>query len=159
MFGRAAMFGRVQSEVLISRTIGTAFTNMNDGGSVSIAYDGNLSHTWHNAVRRNNSGPGYVGKAYPSAMIFGKAVLYPSSDNGFAGSTTTLRIYGKNGSNPANATDGTILAEMTGVPNSITTPVTLFTLDDANTYDRIWAYSSGNNASFSELELYQLVGP
>jgi hypothetical protein len=159
MLGKAALFGLGKVEVLVSRLIGSTFANMNNGGSQSVAYDGITSQTWSASVRRNNTGPGYVGKSYPSAFVFGKAILYPSNNEGFTtDANVELRIYGKNGSNPSGATDGTLLAT-TGTIADTLSPVTLVTTDTVNSYDRIWAYNSGNNPAFSEIELYELKEP
>lgn len=158
MFGKAAMFGRTLEQVLVDRTIGTRFGNMTDGSGLAGAYDGNTAQDWGSSCRKNNASTGYVGKSYSSAFVFGKAKLYPSTTEGFSTvANITLSIYGKNGSNPANGTDGTLLGT-TGLIADTLSPVEILSTDEATAYDRIWLYmSNGGNVSLSEIELYQLL--
>lgn len=163
MLGKAALFGRTLELALIDRTLGTIIAKSGaDQGGTGTVFDGNTAQTYTSGCRWPNTvAPNYawIGKLYPTAKIFGKAIAYPSADRGFAESgTITLSIYGKNGSNPSNATDGTLLGT-SGLISDTTSPVTIMSNDEQNAWTRIWlaiVVASGD-ANMAELTLYELL--
>lgn len=82
-----------------------------------------------------------------------------SQANGFdaSGGTSqiTLRLYGKNGTAPTNATDGTLLATDSFTDINAMTTKTLTSNNQATSYDHVWvAITTGVWAAAVELRFY-----
>lgn len=152
------------TETLFDRTLGTNIGDMTAQGGLAASFDGTTS------AAQNTSGvsqtPGnvtssYVGKNYSAVGAHGvsKVIAYGSTDGGFNNNlgTVTLTLYGKNGSNPSNATDGTSLGSVnfTDVSNQ-SAGKTITSGDTVTLYDRFWVtISSGTGAyKFAELQFY-----
>jgi len=139
--------------------------DMNTGGGLAAAFDGNLNQLAAASAEKNISGgvtppfqplnlSSYVGKNYTAAtdQKITQAIVYPSSDNGLAfGSyaaithgvliiplvtTIVLNLRGK-ASAPADASDGTLLATSTPIANT-TAPITLISTDQVTAWKFVW---------------------
>jgi hypothetical protein len=156
------------TETLVDRTTGTIFGDMTTGGDFrSALYDGTT-----NQALGGGAGPcpyktgtsGYVGKSYSAGKKFSKAIVYGPNDDGFvyaSNPSVTLTVYGKNGSNPANSTDGTSIGSLTFTDTgNESAGRTITSTDTVTAYDRIWVTVSGAGSqsySMAEIVLYELL--
>lgn len=148
------------TERLVDRTTGTPFGNMTVFG-LGKAFDG-VTNAAGNQCAAISSSPGYVGQSFAAAKRFSKAVAYGPNDRGFIDFTNpsvTITIYGKNGSNPANAVDGATLGSLTFTDTADESAGRGIQLNSATAYDHIWAYINGGSASTycAELAFFELV--
>lgn len=102
---------------------GTSIGNLTSGGGLAAAFDGNKNKTNATAAALAAT-TGYIGKTPGTPVRVSRALVWGSTNAGFAsGSTalTTLTLYGKTGAAPASGTDGTILGSITvaDVPASL----------------------------------------
>lgn len=147
---------------LLNRTNGTAIGNMTAGGNLSAAFDGVNSKINTACASLVSATPGYVGKTIGGGTAYAlhHLVFYGSSDVGLTASgavNVTLRAYGKNGV-PANATDGTLLANLSVLNPGNATPVTVNSTDTATTYTNIWGYDdSPSNEFIGQLEIWVMA--
>jgi hypothetical protein len=137
---------------------GTAFGNMTAHAALSTAFDGNYSHSGSSGVAIA-SGPGYIGKQWPSAKTITGFRVYSYTDVGFmapSNPTVTFTLYGSN-SSPATATDGTSLFTGTMTDGS---GLTIFSamsgITTSSAYDYHWVtISTGSNVHVGEVEFYE----
>jgi hypothetical protein len=125
---------------VIDRTAGTNIGNMTDGGGLAAAFDGNTSVADDGNAKSTTANDGYCGKTLASASTISKAEIYSSSNLGHdttGGATTiTITLYGKQGSAPGSATDGTSLGS-----DSFSDTVGMRTInssDAATLWDHVW---------------------
>jgi hypothetical protein len=128
---------------MIPRTTGTAIGNATDIGGLAAAFDGVTTQGFAASARGTATGvAAYVGKNYSAApKRIVSATVYATSDLGFdsSGSAATydVRLYAKNGTAPANSTDGTLLAMVTGA-DAAGAVVNLTSSDGATAFDYAW---------------------
>lgn len=183
MFFFPAIFLRPsKSAVLIDRTTGTNIGDMPAGLGLAGAFDGITTQGTGPSGSAGKTGvayiggPGpagdtaYVGKTLASQKVFGKAIVYGSSNKGFSLDASgmsvepsiTLTIYGKQGSAPANATNGTILATSTFMDTANESfGRTLTSTDLVTGWDHLWvvvqwARRSGDTAATTTLYVAEL---
>lgn len=122
-----------------------AGTNIGDFTNLANAFDGNIG-----TAATKTGTTGYVGRTYsPASTIYQMRVRGSRS----GGSPGTVKLYGKVGAAPANATDGTELGSIPlgdeGAFDFTITASNYFTA-----YDHIWiAYSVASSITFSITEL------
>lgn len=146
---------------VIDRTTGTNIGNMTLHGGLSAAFDGQTNENAGECVACNNSG--FIGKTLATKARFGRATIYGSNNFGFAASggqdsQVTINIRGKNGTAPANRTDGTIVGTITFADNSDETAGRVITSTDTVTeWDHLFAdidlTIGGGDARIAELIL------
>lgn len=102
--------------VTIDRTTGTNIGNMTVGGGLAAAFDGETSEPAAGSNCAFSDGSesikrGYIGKTLAAPRVFGRAVVYGSSTQGFlnGSDSITINIRGKTGAAPSSRTDGTIV--------------------------------------------------
>lgn len=148
--------------------------------NVANAFDGETSETAANSASctattdnaEQSSFISYIGKTFSSPSKVLKAVVYGSTNSGYATATNanpavTLVLYGKNGAAPTSPTDGTILSEavtFADPTNGSTGKVLNNTLDPETTYEHAWVTyrqadalsggSSTNTHYCAELQLF-----
>lgn len=164
-FGKAARSS--MTSTLIDRTAGTNIGSMTNGGGLAAAFDGTTSQANAAcAVSPGSVGGGYVGKTLAAAKYIEQAIVYASNDNGFDGSsgsgnTITITLYGKAGSAPATATDGTALDSTSFTDTDAIGSKTLISGNQSMLYDHVWVRiqtSHGTAATYcAELVLYELA--
>ena len=156
------------TETLVDRTTGTIFGDMTTGGDFrSALYDGTTNQALAGGVGPcpyHTGTSGYVGKSYSAAKRFSRAIVYGPNDDGFvynANPSVTLTVYGKNGSDPSNATDGTSIGTLTFTDTgNESAGRTITSTDTVTAYDRIWVTVSGAGAqsyTMAEIVLYELL--
>ena len=149
------------TETLIDRTLGTAIGNLTVFG-LAKAFDGVTNATGGNCAAKSASG-GYVGKTFPEAKIFSRALVYGANDRGFVANinpSVTIRVYGKNGT-PVNETDGTLIGGLTFTDTGNESAGREITsIDTTNAYTSIWASitpATAESTYCAELVLYELA--
>lgn len=159
-------FGK--TEFLIDRTLGTNIGDMTNGGGLAAAFDGNSNQASSSCALKNASAIGWLGKSLASPSIFGRAVIHGSNDLGFVnsvGKSTFLTIYGKQGSAPANAIDGTILGNVNFADTANESAGREVLSNNLTTaWDHLWvrtSYAAGaptpSTVRISELVLFELA--
>lgn len=146
---------------------GTPFGDMTTFGNLASAFNGvtNAAGAGSAVKSYNNTGDGYVGTTLPAAKRIGQAMAYGTNNNGFVAtvnSSTTLSLYGKLGSNPANSTDGTLLATLNITDTANESAGRTITVTDTGTYDRVWLRITHVDATnravgVAELQLWELA--
>jgi hypothetical protein len=145
----------------IDRTLGTIITDF--ALRTTIAQDGITSQgagvgTRHGTPVANR----YYGKTGNIARIISKATVYGSNDAGYCdagGETITIALYGKQGSAPANGTDGTSLGSINFTDQADESAGRDITSSDTTTlWDHWWVYiqtSSSDNMSLAEVKFFE----
>lgn len=150
--GTAGLLKPTTSGGAISQATGTNIGDLTGNGGLASAFDSNTNQAYTAAAYKLSvpaSSGAYVGKRYSSAKQYTRAVVTPTDgtgstywSNSFTTETHTIRIRGKNGSDPSSHSDGTSLGTA-AVTNNATTAADI-TITDTNTYDRIWAVIETN---------------
>lgn len=151
-------FGAVEkNSVLFDRTLGTNIGNMTQSGGLASIFDGNTNQDntasgWHNVS------PAYAGKTLAAKAAVDRVVTYGCNNFGYssgANGTITLTLYGKNGSVPASATDGTSLGSTSFTDTDVANSKTIISNDNGTEYDHVWVSNAGvTNLFFAELQFY-----
>lgn len=132
------------SSSAISGGTGSNIGNMTSGGGLAAAFNGVTSTAYASCAQGGGSGSGYVGKNYSaSPKVIHSVVATPSSDQGFdstsGAQTITLTLYGKNGSAPSSATNGTSLGSWSGT-DAAGTARTINSNDTGTAWDYVWLH-------------------
>lgn len=146
-----------------SFSLTSAFGDMTVAGGNAAAIDGDPDET--GSVSSGKTGTsGYVGGVAASAKRIYQVIAYGGSDTGFfnlANPSVTLNIYGKSGSNPSSATDGTLLGTTTFTDTTNESAGrTIVSTDQENTYDRVWvvvSVSSSGMLRVAEIVPYEAI--
>jgi hypothetical protein len=153
-----------QSWLQVSKTDGsdislgalTSIGNMTGGGGLATVFDGDTTEDFATSATRSGSG-NYVGKTMASPTVIHSAVVYGTNDQGFiSGSnpSVTLDLYGKQGTAPANATDGTIIGTVTFTDTADESAGRSITSTSAVMWDHVWVTQNANlNTGIAELTL------
>jgi len=135
---------------------GTPFGDLTSLGGLAAAFDGNLAQNNPNFGAYKASASGYVGLALAAPAAISSAKVYGWDDRGLIddGTAGTVYIYGKTGA-PANATDGTVLAQQAFTePSPISHGASVdLTITDPTEYSHVWAYITGNGGGVSIAEV------
>lgn len=148
-------------ETLYDRTTGTNIGNMTAGGGLAAGFDGNNSQAAGTGPRFSGQ-VGWIGKTMAAPHPISRIQCYPSNNLGYhnnANPTITIRLYGKSGAAPANATDGIMLGSISFADTN-TGPQTVTSSDTSTPYDHVWAYidiGSVNLVELSELVIYVMT--
>jgi len=144
----------------------TRFGDMTIAGGVNSVFDGISNQASASCAQKSitNATNGYVGTRLPAAKKIGRVKVYGTNNNGFCVVTPniTLRVYGKSGSDPANSTDGTLLATETFLDTANESAGRVYNITDTNLYDRIWVWITQDTATtricaLAEIEIWELV--
>ncbi len=141
---------------LISRTYGTRiYAGLTPIPRDAAAFDGNYNQAGHIATGIYQAG--YLGKRFPAPIFIDKVVLYGPNNFTFwsAGSAPNVSLAAKNGSNPANKTDGTLLGSKV-LPAGVRATDTIENTYGKNIpYDRVWIHSNVSELLLvAEMEIY-----
>lgn len=153
---------RTKRPVLIDRTAGSIFGNMNNRAGLAAAFDGNNVQATAACAGNTSSNNSWIGKTLVAPRVFAKAVAYGSTDNGYK--TTgdpiiQLRILGKVGAAPASIFDGTLLGTISfGDTTNESAGRSIDSTDFASAWDHLWLTIEGGGSGganvLAELELY-----
>jgi len=153
----------VRQIFLVDRTAGTNIGDFTAGGGLAAAFDG-AGEFIANVAGKASGTSGYVGKTLSGPKQFARARVYGSSNQGYvnaANPNVTLDIYGKAGTAPSSATDGTLLGTLTFADTADESAYREIDSTDFGTlWDHLWVRLSHDGASaahgVAELELYEL---
>jgi hypothetical protein len=94
----------------------TKLGNATGGGNLASAFDGTTSQAAAASASKTSSTSIWVGHTLTTAKAIHKVIVYGTNDVGYvtgANPSITITAYGKNGTAPANGTDGTALGSVT----------------------------------------------
>lgn len=133
------------------------FGNMTSGGGLAAIMDGQASTGYA------QSATGYAGVTLSAPTRIDRVEL-TSPSNGFdaSGYTTgiALRLYGKIGAAPSNATDGVLLGQASFTDQNVVRTITIESTDKVTQFDHVWAMmSTGVWCVLSELAVYAADEP
>lgn len=148
----------------IDRTLGTNIGNMTSGGGLAAAFDGTQNQAGGASARTAGSvTSSYVGKTGAAASIISKCTAHGSNNVSYNDSgavSITLELYGKTGSAPASATDGTMLGSITFTQSATDESAgrDITSSDTATLWDHWWlrvTCGSSNNQTCAEARFFQ----
>jgi hypothetical protein len=161
LIGFGVSLGALTSGLEIDRTLGTNIGDAIGGGGLAAAFNGTTSETAASGAQLNASTSFYVGKTGNIPRYISKVTCYGSNNAGYVASadpTITLTLCGKNGSAPANSTDGTVLGSITFTDsaNESTGRDIVSTVQDQK-FDHWWVAGSAVSSSWriAELRFYE----
>jgi len=138
--------------------------DLDDGSLMSVAFDGDTVHTEDNAPRKNSATTGWIGGETDFPLRVSSVIVYGTNDEGFVNSidpTVTLTLYGKQGAEPANSTDGTSLGTAVFTDtNDESAGRTISSSDTETRWDWVWVKldhnGAANNIFVGEIEIFTL---
>jgi hypothetical protein len=146
----------------------TKLGNATGGGNLAAAFDGTTAQAAAASASLVSSTSIWVGHTLTTPKAIYKAVVYGTNDVGYvtgANPSITITLYGKNGTAPANGTDGTELGSVTftdtadesGNPRTITVDNPL----NETVYDHVFINIVQNGAAatmcVAEMDTYEAV--
>lgn len=146
----------------ISRTLGSIIAGSGTTNPAA-AFDGLTSQTAVNSMTFGSSLSTRIGKNFSATPLqITQAIVYGSNDQGFWQSgtpSTTLTLYGKNGSAPTTDTDGTSLGSATFSDTSDESAGRTIASSDTETFwDYVWIRVSqsvgANDGRVAEVRLF-----
>lgn len=137
---------------------GTNIGNMTSGEGLAGAFNGT---TGSGAGAYTTTNPAYVGKTITKRVF--KAVWWGVPAQGViqdANPSTTITLYGKTGTAPSSATDGTAIGSTTFTDDALNTAHTITSTDNETLWGHIWCAvtaTGGVERRCNELEIYESV--
>lgn len=146
---------------LIDRTTGTNIGDLTENGGLAAIFDGTTSQNSADCGRKSSATFAYFGKTTAVPTAIESVVAYGSNNLGFINNinpSTTLDLYGKQGSAPANSTDGTLLGTTSFTDTADESAGRTVSSSDTATYwDHVWVRVShagaANNIVVAELQM------
>jgi hypothetical protein len=100
---------------LLNTSGATPIGDMTGGGNLAAINDGDETEAIADCASKSSATSAYIGFTLAAAKKIQSVKIYGSNDQGFvngANPNVTLSLYGKTGSAPANATDGTVIGTL-----------------------------------------------
>jgi hypothetical protein len=148
----------------VPRNVGVVIGNLNGGAAIGNVFDGNINQSDSSGGAYNSgSGPGYVGKNWPTPKRIKRVRAYGFTDYGFqnpANGPCRLSIRGSNdGSAWITLYTSSTIWDREGIVVDITVGMGL-NADNAYTYHSLLVESLGSDGSdrVAELEFYEDPG-
>lgn len=147
--------------VLVDKSIGSLLGDMKAAGGLAAAFDGVSIQTGAASAGRNTASAAYLGKTLPSPLVFGKMVVRGAKDGGFvlaSNNSVTLTVYGKNGTPPTSATNGTVIGTITFQDTYNPPAQSIDSTHTSTAWTHIWVRMAGTAGSFriAEVDLFEL---
>lgn len=120
---------------------GTNIGNATGGGGLAAAFDTTTAQAAAACASKAASASAYVGKTPSAATAITSATIYGSNDAGFctgANPSVTITMYGKQGTAPANGTDGTSIGSVTFTDTADESAGRSITSNSNVIWDHIW---------------------
>lgn len=147
---------------LIDRTSGSVISNFNSlpGNAFDgVTSQGNGFCAGKSATAANS---GYVGKTMAGPTAIENATVRGSSNLGYvdgSNPSVTLELYGKQGSAPSSATNGTLLGTITFTDTNNESSARQIDSTDVNTYwDHLWIRLSQSTNSAIRIAEIEMTG-
>lgn len=138
--------------------LGTVIGDMTGGGGRAAAFDGNTGQAATACARLASTTSGYVGLLLGLASTISSVIAYGSNDQGYVSASnpsTTIQLYGKQGTAPSSSTDGTLLGSSTFTDTADESGGKSIASSDTSTiWDYVWIRVS--TASSSTLNVAEL---
>jgi hypothetical protein len=136
--------------------------NMTSNGGLSAAFDGTTSQASASTASATNATSAYAGKTLAAGAAIHSAKIYGSNNTGYVSAinpTVTVTLYGKQGTAPANGTDGTSIGTASFTDTADESVARTITSTDKNTlWDHVLIYiehdGAANLINLAELELF-----
>lgn len=148
---------------LIDRTTGTNIGDMTGSGGLAAAFDGTTNQIAANCAGKNSvasSGSAYAGKQTAVPTAIERATFFGSNNGGYiesANPSTTITLYGKQGSAPSIATDGTLLGSITFTDTANESTGRTINSSDVNTYwDYLWGSITHTDGTARSVRLAEI---
>jgi hypothetical protein len=137
---KAGEWGTYDEEEISSE--GTEIGTSPSSGSLAALFDGVTNIAYASSVQFASATASYAGRTLADGRRITRAVVHGSNNQGFVNGSNpsvTLRLYGKTGSAPGSATDGTIIGTLTFTDTSNESGGRTITSTDTETsYDHVW---------------------
>lgn len=150
------------AEQQVGQATGTPIGNMTGNGGLAAAFDGDTTENASNSAEGQAASGYYIGKTYSPGKRISRCLIWPSTDSAwaFGGATQiTLALYGKAGTAPSTATDGTLLGSIT-VNNTTIGVREILSTDKVTTYDHAWVAVTANGGTrtyMAEMIVYEQI--
>jgi len=147
------------SDIQFAHWAGSRIGDMTASGGLAAGFDNTTSQAASACAGKSSATTAYIGKTLTTALPIKKVVVHGSSDAGYvsgANPSVTITLYGKNGSAPANGTDGTSLGSTTFTDTANeSSGRTINSSDTATAYTHVWVYvtQAGAAATMSVAEV------
>ena len=144
------------SLAVIDRTAGTNIGDLTETGGLAAAFDGVTSQAAAACATKFSESQVYIGKTLALRQRFGRAVVYGSNNVGLSSDnpSITINARGKQGSAPANATDGTILGTITFTDTADESAGRIIDSTDLMTeWDHLWVEMTSGDTNWRVAEL------
>jgi len=149
---------------IIDRTTGTNIGDMTANGGLAAAFDGDTTQggtTTANKTSVSSAGSAYVGKTTAAPTAVESVTVHGTDNQGYVASvnpSTTLTLFGKQGSAPANSGDGTSLGSTTFTDTANeSTGRTINSSDTATYWDHVWVRLTHADGSARTVGIAELV--
>lgn len=140
--------------------LGTNLGDMTGGGGLVAAFDDDTTQAAAACAAEAASTSAWVGKTLPTAKSIHKVVVHGSNDAGFVSAinpTVTIKLYGKNGTAPASATDGTLIGTTSFTDTADESAGRTITSTDRDTvWDHVFINVTHNGAA-NQINVAELV--
>jgi hypothetical protein len=146
----------------------TKLGNATGGGNLASAFDGTTSQAAAASASLTSTTSIWIGHTLTTAKAIAKIIVYGTNDVGYvtgANPSITITAYGKNGTAPANGTDGTALGSVTftdtanesGNPRTITVANPLNETTYEHVIINIVQDGSAATMAVAEMDTYEAV--
>lgn len=129
--------------------LGTPIGNAIEHAGLAGGYDGLTTKTWNESPTGSDFAGVYIGKQFDTPFLISGIEVWLSSDLGYwgnKGETRTCTVFGRNGSDPANPTDGTALFTFTLADTAGLHMQSLTRFDKSAMHDQVWVTLEDPNA-------------
>ncbi|MEQ8667027.1 MAG: hypothetical protein RIC16_15005 [Rhodospirillales bacterium] len=121
---------------------GTPLGDMTDDSGLAAAFDGTTVQSAANSAGRYAATDAYIGKDFSAApKRIQQVTVHGSNGSGFIAGidpSTTITLYGRNGSAPSNGTDGTAIGATSFTDDSSGSGQTIVCTDPDTAWDYAW---------------------
>jgi hypothetical protein len=141
--------------------VGTNLGDMTGGGGLAAAFDDDTTQAAAACAAEAASTASWVGKTLPTAKAIHQVVVHGSNDAGFVSAinpNVTLTLYGKNGTAPATATDGTVIGTLAAFADTADESAgrTITASDRDTVWDHVWISITHDGAA-NQINVAELV--
>jgi len=140
--------------------VGTNIGDMTGDGGLVAAFDDDTTQNVSLCATAASATSAWVGKTLAAASQIHRVVVHGSDDAGFvsgANPSVTLTMYGKEGTVPANSTDGTVIGTLAAFTDTADESAgrTITCTDRETEWDHVWVKidHDGSTATMSVAEL------
>jgi hypothetical protein len=142
---------------------GAGFGDLTINGGIGSLFDGVTSVPDSGAAVKTSATTAYAGQQLASAAVIASAVVFPSSQSGFAdsGAVVSFNMRAKHTA-PSSSSDGTLLATGMFASASQSDPVSLSSTDTTTAWEYVWVEMTATAATdfcAAEIQFYTYPTP